>query len=205
MKASIVSASKPGAGILDVGCRAGWTSLFLAESGYCPTGIDIAPAHIDMAVERAARWDVERRRGVTADFIVADMDRFSIPKSFDAALVFDALHHSARQDAVVGNIAAHLTIGAWVLFGEPSWLHRISPHARRVTRDYGFIERGITLRSLKRSCSRHGLGCFRRFHEGTRPYESQGREFLWELIRLVAGNFFVSPQTSIWLAAQRIR
>src|SRR5438046_1681826 len=42
--------------ILDLGCGEGWTSMFLAESGYRPTGLDIAPARIEMAAARAARW-----------------------------------------------------------------------------------------------------------------------------------------------------
>src|SRR5438874_13534386 len=94
-----------GAQILDVGCGDGWTSLFLAESGYSATGIDIAPARIASGVERARRWDVEGRWGVTLDLVVGDMEDFSLGREFDAALVFDALHHSGRQRQVIENVA----------------------------------------------------------------------------------------------------
>src|SRR5436305_9433271 len=80
-----------GAEILDVGCGEGWTSAFLAESGYHPTGLDLAPARIEMAVGRSARWSVD------ATFEVGDMEAFDLGRTFDAVLVYDALHHSARQ------------------------------------------------------------------------------------------------------------
>jgi 2-polyprenyl-3-methyl-5-hydroxy-6-metoxy-1,4-benzoquinol methylase len=193
-----------GSEILDVGCGDAWTSLFLAESGYSATGIDIAPARVAQAVKRAERWDVERRWGVKVDFRVADMEDFSLGREFDAALVFDALHHTARQAQVIDNVARHVRRGGWVLFGEPSWLHAISPEARRTSRELGWIERGITVRSLKRCCAASGLGNFQRFFEPSRPYRSRTRGYAWALTRLTAANLFVAPQTSIWLAAQRL-
>ena len=38
-----------GATVLDVGMGVGWTTVFLAESGFRPTGIDIAPANTAIA------------------------------------------------------------------------------------------------------------------------------------------------------------
>ena len=60
----------PGAEILDVGCGEGWTSAFLAEAGYRPTGVDLAPARIQIPVARAARWFVD------ATVAVGDMDAY---------------------------------------------------------------------------------------------------------------------------------
>jgi SAM-dependent methyltransferase len=187
----------PGAKVLDVGCGPGWTSLFLEESGYSATGIDIAPAHVEISRARAARW------GAGASFAVADMDDFDLDARFDAALVFDALHHSHRQREVVANIARHLRPGGWALFGEPSWLHGISPGARRVGRERGWVERGVTIRGLKRDCRAAGLGEFRRFFEGTGPYESRTGGFSWQLVRLAAANVAFAPRMSVWLAARR--
>lgn len=187
----------PGARILDVGCGDGWTTAFLALSGYTPTGVDLAPARIQAATERAQRW------GIEAEFLAADMDSLALSEQFDAALVYDALHHSARQATVIANVARHVRPGGWVLFGEPSWLHAISPEARRVTRELGWIERGVTLRSLKRDCRRADLTSFRRYFEPTRPYASRTRGWLWESVRLAAANLAVAPQHSVWLAARR--
>ena len=187
----------PDAEILDVGCGEGWTSVFLAESGYRPTGIDLAPACIEMAVARATRWSVD------ATFEVGDMDALDLGREFDAVLVYDALHHSARQRAVVANVARHLRPGGWVLFGEPSWLHAVSPSARRTTRELGWIERGIRVRSLRRDCAAAGLGDFERFFEPTRPYQRRLAGFGWQAARLAAADVAVAPQASVWLAAQR--
>jgi 2-polyprenyl-3-methyl-5-hydroxy-6-metoxy-1,4-benzoquinol methylase len=188
---------REGATILDVGVGGGWTTLFLAESGLIATGIDIAPASIAVARRRAERYHS------TARFEAADMDTLDLGKTFDAILVFDALHHTARQREVVRRIANHLKPGGWVLFGEPSWLHSISPHARRTNRELGWIERGITVRTLKNDCRVAGLTEFRRFYEGTSPFKRGLRGFLWQLARLVGAQVQVSPQTSVWLAAKR--
>jgi 2-polyprenyl-3-methyl-5-hydroxy-6-metoxy-1,4-benzoquinol methylase len=187
-----------GAVVLDVGCGEGWTTLFLAEAGFSPVGVDLAPARVKMGVGRAQRW------GAAAEFRVADMETVDLGREFDFVLVYDALHHTKRQAESVARVAAHLKPGGWVLFGEPSWLHQISPGARRTHRELGWIERGVTVRGLKRDCMAASLGNFRRFWEPTAPYADR-RRVLWEGVRLVAGNVFVAPHTSIWLAAQKPR
>jgi SAM-dependent methyltransferase len=186
-----------GARVLDVGCGTGWTTLFLAESGLHATGVDLVPANIEAARERARRW------GLDVPFEVHDAEFLSLPDSYDAVLVFDALHHCEREAQVVEGVARHLRPGGWVLFGEPTWLHRLSPHARATEREVGWKERGVLVRRLKRECRAAGLGGFRRFYEGTRPYESRTRGFAGQLVRLVGANFAVAPQMQIWLAARR--
>jgi 2-polyprenyl-3-methyl-5-hydroxy-6-metoxy-1,4-benzoquinol methylase len=183
--------------VLDLGCGEGWTTLFLAEAGYDVLGLDLAPARIGMAEDRAGRWNSE------ASFAVDDMETFDLGRTFDAVLVYDALHHTRRQTSVIANVARHLRPGGWVLFGEPSWLHGISPHARRTERELGWVERGITARSLRLDCGKAGLGEFRRFFEPTRPYSSRVREALVQLARLSTANIAVAPQASIWLGARR--
>jgi SAM-dependent methyltransferase len=190
---------RPPARILDVGCGGGWTSVFLAETGFQVTGIDIAPPHLETARERAQRWQVNAR------FIVTDIDDFDLRRKFDACLVFDALHHSNYPDRVVANISRHLRTGGWVLFGEPSWLHYISPEAKRTHRDMGWIERGVPISSLKHYCRAAGLGQFRRFFAGSEPYENRVVGFAREIAMLTAANFWVAPQRPVWLAARKLR
>ena len=187
-----------GATILDVGAGGGWTTVFLSETGFDATGVDIAPANIAISRRRAERYDAPAR------FEVADMDTLDLDETFDAVLVFDALHHSARQRHVVRRLAAHVRPGGWVLFGEPSWLHAISPHARSTAKEAGWIERGISQRALKRDCRAAGLTEFRRFYEGTSPYAKRVRGFAWQLTRLIGAQVSVSPGTSLWLAARRV-
>ncbi len=202
IKWATIAAAMPALGaaegdsVLDVGCGEGWTTLFLAEAGFEAMGVDLAPARIQMGLERAARW------GSTARLKVGDMEHLDLGRQFDFVLVYDALHHTARQAISIQRIASHAKPGGWVLFGEPSWLHAISPGARRTHRELGWIERGITLHSLKRDCSRSGLGNFRRFWEPTAPF-AQRRGVFWQSVRLLAGTFFVAPHSSIWVAAQK--
>ena len=197
MEAMRVFPVHPGQAVLDVGCGTGWTSAFLAEAGYRVTGVDVAPAYVEVARRRAERW------GLDAEFVEADMGELALGRTFRAALVYDALHHVDRAERAVASVARHLEPSGWVLFGEPSWLHTVSPRARRVQRDLGVNEHGIHVRLLKRWCRDAGLGNFQRFFEGTRPYRGRLGGFAWQLARLSGANLWVAPQASIWLAAQR--
>lgn len=184
-----------GSTVLDVGAGTGWTTVFLAELGYKATGVDIAPGHAVVGARRAERY------GVEAAFVTADMDTMDVGR-FDACLVFDALHHTQHQARAVERISAQLKPGAWVLFGEPSWLHGFSPRARKTSKDVGWVERGVRVSVLKRDCRKVGFGDFQRFYEGTAP--TAGTGLAWQLCRLLLTPFSSSPQTSIWLAARKL-
>jgi SAM-dependent methyltransferase len=186
-----------GARVIDVGCGGGWTSLFLAETGYRVVGYDIVPFNVDVARARAERW------GVDASFETADMESLPAGDPVDVALVFDALHHSTRQLAVLQSVAGRLRSGGWVLLGEPGWIHRFSPGAHATRRDLGWTERGLTVRGLRRDLRAAGFGDVRRFFQPTRPYESRVRGFAWQLVRLAAANVWVAPGAHLWLAARR--
>lgn len=189
----------PGASVLDIGCGSGWTTLFLAEAGYDALGYDLAPANVELARTRAAGW------GSPARFEVGDMDALPPGPAADAALIFDALHHTAAQAAALRSAHARLRPGGWLLLGEPTLLHRISPEARRVRRERGWLERGLTLRGLRRDLRAAGFGELRRFFQPTRPYEGRVRGFTWQLARLVAANLAWAPQSHLWVAAERPR
>jgi SAM-dependent methyltransferase len=188
---------QPGANVIDVGCGSGWTTLFLAEAGFEALGYDLAPANVELARERAARW------GSSARFEVADMDALPGGPPADAALIFDALHHTAGQQAALRGVYDRLKPGGWLLLGEPTWLHRLSPEARRVRRERGWLERGLTLRGLRRDLRVAGFGETRRFFQPTRPYEGRVRGFGWQLARLVGANLAVAPQAHLWVGERR--
>jgi 2-polyprenyl-3-methyl-5-hydroxy-6-metoxy-1,4-benzoquinol methylase len=183
----------PGARILDVGCGVGWTSEFLARAGYDVLGVDLVPANVEQARERRS----------SARFAVADMDELALDEPpFDAALLFDALHHSARQPDVLAGMARHLKPGGVLLLGEPTWLHRHSPGAKQAAHELGWLERGLTLRELRRDLHAAGFTDVRRFFQGTRPYAS-ARGFLGELSRLVGARVIAAPQHHLWVSARR--
>jgi 2-polyprenyl-3-methyl-5-hydroxy-6-metoxy-1,4-benzoquinol methylase len=186
-----------GARVLDIGSGTGWSTLLFAEAGYEPTGVDIAPANVEIGRLHAERWNSDAR------FAVADMDTLDLGEAFDAVLMFDALHHVDDPAAVVARVGRHLKPGGWALFGEPSLLHRISPDARGVSRDKGWIENGIGVRALRRWCRQAGMPETRRFFEPTRPYSDRLRQFGWEALRLVAANVAFAPSYHVWIAARK--
>jgi SAM-dependent methyltransferase len=187
----------PGAHVLDVGCGSGWTTLFLAEAGYDALGLDLVAANVELCRERARRW------GSSARFEVADMDALPAGEPADIALIFDALHHSRRQAAVLGGVGRRLAPGGWLLLGEPTWLHRLSPGARATTRELGWSERGLTLHGLRRDMRAAGFEPPRRFFQPTAPYESRVTGTLWQLARLLGASVLVAPHGHYWLAARR--
>jgi SAM-dependent methyltransferase len=188
-----------GASAIDVGCGSGWTTLFLAEAGFEALGYDLVPENVELARERARRW------GSSARFEVADMDALPDGPGADVALVFDALHHTQAQRAALEGVFRRLRPGGWLVLGEPTWLHRLSPEARRVRQERGWLERGLTLRGLRRDLRAAGFGATRRFFQPTRPYEGRAGGFTWQLTRLVAANLAWAPQSHLWIAAERPR
>jgi SAM-dependent methyltransferase len=186
-----------GASVLDLGSGTGWSSLLLAEAGYRPTGVDIAPGNVKIGQLHATRWNS------AAEFITADMDTLDLDRTFDAILMFDALHHVENPAAVIDRVGRHLVPGGWAVFGEPSLLHLLSPDARRVTKKFGWIENGIGVRALRGWCKQAGIPETKRFFEPTRPYSDRLRQFGWEALRLVAANVAFAPSYHVWLAARK--
>jgi SAM-dependent methyltransferase len=190
-----VTGVAPGAAILDVGCGNGWTTLFLAEAGFKPLGVDLVPANVELARQRAERW------GSPARFEVADMERLDLEERFDAALIFDSLHHVERDRDVLRQVYGHLAPGGRLYVGEPTWLHRLSGNARRTRRELGWLERGFTVRELRRGLADAGFEDVRRFFQGSAPTAARG--LAPQLVRLLAARVAAAPQHHIWLTAQR--
>ncbi len=66
-------AIRPRTRVLDVGCGAGTNTLFLARARFRASGVDVAPAAIEAARDRA------RKAGLSVDFRVGDALRLPYP------------------------------------------------------------------------------------------------------------------------------
>jgi SAM-dependent methyltransferase len=81
----------PGASILDLGCGcAEPIAGYFIECGYEVTGVDSAPAFIDLC----------KARFPTRDWIVADMRRLSLNKCFDGVLAWDSFFHLCPDEQI---------------------------------------------------------------------------------------------------------
>lgn len=74
---------------IDLGCGAGNYAIYLASKGFDVTGIDIAPAAIQLANQNA------KKKGVVGHFVVGDIlgSLAAFRDTFDFAYDWEVLHH----------------------------------------------------------------------------------------------------------------
>src|SRR5438046_834076 len=146
----------PGMSLVELGCGSGWMTRFAARHGLDAHGYDIAPEMIAIARELADKDHVD------AHFEVADMESLDLGRRFDAALLYDALHHSRRADLVLHTARKALKPGGRLLLVEPNWKHRFQ--GREASDEYGVTEMGYSPRRLKRLLREAGFTEIARFH-----------------------------------------
>jgi SAM-dependent methyltransferase len=81
--------------VLDLGCGPGWLSEFLARCGYWVTGVDVSEDMVRIARERIAAIEEPIGEGIEALAEFHAMPVLELPWSdrFDAAILYDAMHH----------------------------------------------------------------------------------------------------------------
>jgi ubiquinone/menaquinone biosynthesis C-methylase UbiE len=131
----------PPAKVLDVGCGTGWTSEFLARSGYTVTGIDIS---VDM-VQAAKR----RRPHENLAFVVGDFENMPIENGFDAAVCFSSLHHCDNLTAALTGCKRALKPNGILILMEPGEGHSEAESSIKCAHDYGLTERSLPPKLLR--------------------------------------------------------
>jgi SAM-dependent methyltransferase len=107
--------------ILDVGCGPGWLSELLARSGYRVTGIDISPDMIRIAEERVAAIPRPLSEGVEdpiAEFFAMPVRELPWTDRFDAAVLYDTLHHFDDEVETLRVILRSLVPGGLIYIEE---------------------------------------------------------------------------------------
>jgi len=96
--------------VLDLCCGSGRFASFLSRAGYRVTGVDSSPALLEKAAARTP----------SARFVQADMCRFQLADTFDAAVCwFNSLNHAEDEQqlaAIFACVARHLAPAAPFLF-----------------------------------------------------------------------------------------
>jgi 2-polyprenyl-3-methyl-5-hydroxy-6-metoxy-1,4-benzoquinol methylase len=117
----------PPAKILEIGCGGGWASNFLAQMHFEIVGTTINPRDVEDA-ELHARAYRDRGLATKAQFITAPMEEVHQATAhlgpFDAALVYEALHHAYDWRIACREVYKSLKPGGWFLMcNEPNLVH----------------------------------------------------------------------------------
>jgi SAM-dependent methyltransferase len=106
--------------VLDVGCGPGWLSEFLARCGYWVTGVDVSEDMVRIARERIAAIDQPIGESIEALAEFHAMPVLEMPWSgrFDAAILYDAMHHFDDEVATLRVIRRTLVPGGRIFIHE---------------------------------------------------------------------------------------
>jgi SAM-dependent methyltransferase len=147
--------------ILDLGVGTGWTSRFLAQCGYEVVGVDISETMITYARETSAGIS-----GLT--FLMADYEQRLALGTFDAAVIYDALHHSEDERAIISNVFHALNPKGVFITAEPGAGHSTQPYSIEATRRFGTTEKDMDYARQRK----HMLACgFEQVHHYVRLSE----------------------------------
>jgi SAM-dependent methyltransferase len=108
-----------GAEVLDVGCGPGWLSEFLARCGYRVTGIDISPDMVEIASARvAALGEIGVGLEAQGEFHAMPVREMPWSNRFDAAILYDTMHHFDDELATLEVIRRTLVHGGQLFIHE---------------------------------------------------------------------------------------
>jgi SAM-dependent methyltransferase len=183
---------RAGTRLCELGCGSGWMTLLAARQGADGVGYDISPMMIEIARERAVAERLEAR------FEVGDMEALEVGRTFDACLLYDALHHSPRPDLVIRTAKRALRPGGRLLLVEPNWWHR--SRGATASSEYGTTELGYTPRRLKNHLRQGGFVDIRRFQTNRkRLYSNAPKDILSHFAEPVAYRLLALFWTQVWL------
>jgi SAM-dependent methyltransferase len=106
--------------VLDVGCGPGWMSEFLARCGYWVTGIDISEDMVEIARLRVSRIPEQVGDGIdpVAEFHAMPVREMSWTDRFDAAILYDTMHHFDNELETLRVIQRTLVPGGMIYIRE---------------------------------------------------------------------------------------
>jgi SAM-dependent methyltransferase len=106
--------------VLDVGCGPGWLSEFLVRCGYWVTGIDVSEDMVEIARERIASIDAPISESVEplGEFYAMPVRDLPWVERFDAAILYDTMHHFDEEIETLRTIQRSLVPGGRIYIRE---------------------------------------------------------------------------------------
>lgn len=166
----------PPARVLEIGCGSGWLSEMLALQRYDVVGTTLVPGDVRLGELRVASL-AAKKVDATLAFRASAMEDLDATLAdlppFDAALVYEALHHAFDWRRALAAAHARLRDGGWLLVcSEPNRSHTFV--AYRAARLSGTQEIGFSRRQLVDGLRAAGFREIRvvrnRLHFGVRPH-----------------------------------
>ena len=155
--------------VLDVGCGPGWLSELLARCGYSVTGIDISPDMIEIARERvAALGEIGEGMEARAEFHALPVRELPWSNRFDAAILYDTMHHFDNEVETLEVIRRALVPGGQLFIHEGVLPPKGSAGERSLIEEmkrYGTLESPFDPEYLVEVVERAGFVQVRRFAE----------------------------------------
>jgi SAM-dependent methyltransferase len=155
--------------VLDVGCGPGWLSELLARCGYSVTGIDISPDMVEIARERiAALGEIGEGMEAKAEFHALPVRELPWSSRFDAAILYDTMHHFDNEVETLEVIRRALVPGGQLFIHEGVLPPKGSPGEERLIEEmqrYGTLESPFEPEYLEEVVERAGFVQLRRFAE----------------------------------------
>jgi SAM-dependent methyltransferase len=155
--------------VLDVGCGPGWLSEFLARCGYWVTGVDISPDMVEIARERvAAIGEIGEGIEAQAEFHAMPVRQMPWSSRFDAAILYDTMHHFDDELETLEVIRRTLVPGGQLFIHEGVLPPRGSEGEQTLVAEmerYGTLESPFNPDYLQEVVLRAGFGNVRRLRE----------------------------------------
>ncbi len=142
--------------ILDLGVGSGWTSAMLARNGYSVLGLDIAPDMIAIAQRHTAPH-------LNLHFEVHDYESSIDFGLFDAAVIYDALHHAIDEASVIKNVFCCLKQNGIFITIEPGVGHSTSPDSLEAMKKFGTTEKDMEYSRQAKLMREAGFGSIRQY------------------------------------------
>ncbi len=158
---------RPPIKILDLGAGSGWTSVFLARSGYSVVGQDISPDMIALANKNKDEY-----RALSVMFLVQDFESMDYCEEFDCALFFDSLHHADNEKIALKRAYDALKPNGVCITVEPGVGHSKSPESMAVMQNWGVSEKDMPPAHIIRIAREIGYRSFQVYPRVTGPQPS---------------------------------